>query len=88
MAQIQVRDQHGNGVPLCNIRIAEGSKRNDEAIYDVFTDLSGNTGWPIPFWPTKPYTLYVNTANVKPQFSSATVVVTTSDDVVIALEGL
>lgn len=68
MAQIQVRDKNGHPVPRVNIRYAQGSGTTDDAIFDVFTDLEGNTGWPIPFWPVGDYTLHVNKANVLPQF--------------------
>lgn len=68
MPQIQLRDPYGNPIPLMNIRISEGVKSSDEAIYDVFTDYAGNTGWTIPFWPQQRYALHVNFSNVNPRF--------------------
>jgi len=70
VSQIQVRDDQGAGIPRINIRIAEGTKSSEEAIFDVFTDDAGNTGWPIPFWPVQDYTLWINTHNVKPAFGN------------------
>jgi hypothetical protein len=51
-----------------NIRISEETRSSEEAIFDVFTDYAGNTGWPIPFWPRRRYALHVNFANVNPRF--------------------
>lgn len=63
-------------------------KPSDEAIYDVFTDLSGNTGWPIPFWPKQAYTLHVNYANILPEFDAVSQLVLRqehAEDVVVIL---
>jgi len=68
MAQIQIRDDAGAPIPRANIRISEGTKPSDEAIFDVFTDLAGNTGWPIPHFPVIDYTLHINDQNVLPEF--------------------
>lgn len=88
MAQIQVRDEHGNGIPRINIRISEGQKPSDEAIFDVFTDLAGNTGWPIPFWPNGTYTLWVNYANVLPEFGNTNVTISHQDNVELVLPSI
>lgn len=71
MAQIQVRDSNGAPVPSVRVRFSEGTKSSDEAIYDNLTDLSGNSGWPIPFWPDADYTIHVNTQDVNARFGSA-----------------
>lgn len=86
MSQIQIRDAFGVALARINIRIAEGQKSSDEAIFDVFTDLAGNTGWPIPFFPNRDYTLFVNDANVDERYDVASVSVgPSSGDIVIAL---
>jgi hypothetical protein len=64
MSQIQVRDENNAPVARVNIRIAEGHKSSDEAIFDILTDPSGNQGWPIPFWPLNDFTLHVNKRDV------------------------
>lgn len=76
MSQIQVRDEQGAAIARCNIRISHDQQSSDDAIFDVFTDLAGNTGWPIPFWPVKDYTLWVNDRNVLPEFGNTSVFVT------------
>jgi hypothetical protein len=87
MAQINVRDEHGAPIPRINIRIAEDRKPSDEAIYDVFTDLAGNAGWPIPFWPRAAFTLHVNTENVNEQYRDAEIALSGDEDnVAIVLE--
>src|SRR5262245_51913058 len=85
MSQLQVRDPQGVPIPGINIRIAENAKPSDQAIFDVFTDLAGNSGWPIPYWPVRDYSLYVNYANVNAAYQSASVYVTHTNDVAITL---
>lgn len=90
MAQIQVRDEQGNGIPRINIRISEGQKSSDAAIFDVFTDLAGNTGWPIPNFPIQDYTLWLNDQNINPAFDPQSLFVpgasiATSADIVVTL---
>ena len=68
MPQIQIRDTHGQPISGMNIRISEGEQGSDAAIFDVFTDHAGNTGWPIPHWPVQRYALHVNHANVNPAY--------------------
>ncbi len=75
MAQIQIRDTAGAPLTRINIRIAEGDKPSDEAIFDYDTDLAGNKGWPIPHWPVMPYTLHVNFADVDPRYEALSVYV-------------
>ena len=79
MSQIQIRDEYGRGVPLMNIRIATGTQPSDAALFDVFTDYAGNTGWPIPFFPQQPYALHVNFANVQPGYVPQSYYLTASD---------
>lgn len=85
MSQLQVRDEHGAGLPRINIRIATGHQTSEEAIFDVFTDLAGNAGWPIPYWPLGDYTLWVNDQNVNPGYGQASLFVTTTADQLITL---
>lgn len=85
MSILAVRDEQGNGIPRINIRIAMGDKSSDEAIFDVFTDLAGNTGWPIPFWPTGKYTLWLNDHNVDSRFDAVSLVITDQGDHTIVL---
>lgn len=73
MAQIQVRDEQGNPIQRINIRIAERDGASEAAIFDYDTDLAGNKGWPIPFWPDHEWTLHVNKQDVNPEFESAEV---------------
>lgn len=73
MSQLQVRDTAGNGIAHINIRISEGAKSSDDAIFDVETDLAGNQGWPIPYWANATYTLWVNYANVNPAYGQTSV---------------
>lgn len=68
MPQVQVRDEHGTPVTKINIRISEGAKPQEQAIFDYDTDLAGNKGWPIPYWPVQDYTLHVNFADVDHRF--------------------
>jgi len=89
MAQLQVRDTAGAGLPDINIRIAEGSGSSEQAIYDVYTDDGGNSSWSIPYWPEAAYTLHVNVVDVNAAYGSAVVPVSTvggAQDVVIVLE--
>jgi len=86
MSQIQIRDPQGNPIPLMNIRISEGEKPSEEAIYDVFTDREGNTGWPIPFWPQQRYALHVNVANVNPTFLPQSYYLLASDTDTVRIE--
>jgi len=79
MAQIQVRDTHGTPIRRVNIRISEGTKPSDQALFDVFTDDAGNTGWPIPFFPTQAYALHVNFANVNPAYVPQSYYLTAAD---------
>lgn len=86
MSQLQVRDVDGKGIPRINIRISEGAKPSDAAIYDIDTDLAGNQGWPIPYWANAMYTLWVNYANVNPAYGHTSVTVPpSSGDVPIVL---
>jgi len=71
MSQIQIRDGQGVGIPGINIRISISPAPPSQAIFDVFTDHAGNTGWPIPYWPDWVYTLWANVANVNPAFGQA-----------------
>lgn len=79
MSQIQIRDQQGRGLPGINIRVAEGQKSSDAAIFDFESDSSGNKGWPIPFWPKADYTLHINQPEVgvpqNPRYESKSVLV-------------
>lgn len=86
--QIKLRDSNDQPIPLINIRISQGDASSDDAIFDIFTDYAGNTGWPIPFWPTGLYTLYVNYANIIEQYTQTAVAVRipTEDDILIVLE--
>lgn len=86
--QIKIRNSHDQPIPLVNIRISQGSKPSEEAIFDVFTDYAGNTGWPIPFWPTGTYTLYVNYANVNSRYKTYAIEVKIPDenDILVVLE--
>lgn len=89
MAQINVRDITGRGVPRINIRLSEGTQPSDAAIYDMFTDLAGNTGWPVPYFPVQRYALHVNFANVNPAYVPQSYYLLESDmseDVQITLE--
>lgn len=88
MAIISVRDVSGNSIPFINIRIAEGHNGSDEAIYDVFTDYDGNTGWPIPYWPHAGYTLHFNYANVNPKFKSFSLHTELIDDIHVILDSV
>lgn len=78
MAQIQVRDSDGHGIPRISIRIIEGARLNPvvgDDIFDYDTDLAGNKTWPIPKWPTNvPYTLLLNATDVNSQFEQGKVV--------------
>lgn len=93
MAQLQVRDSAGHGVPAINIRIALGQQSSDEAIFDILTDNEGNQGWPIPFWPVGFYALHVNMREANgnalkfdPRFGETRVLVEPHDgDVLIIL---
>lgn len=93
MAQLQVRDSAGHGVPAINIRIALGHESSDKAIFDILTDNEGNQGWPIPFWPEGFYALHVNmreangnTLKFDPRFGETRVLVEPHDgDVLIIL---
>lgn len=60
MSQIRVKDQFGNGLGGIPIRVAEGNNSSESAPFDYKTNDDGSQTWPIPFWPQKPYTLYVN----------------------------
>lgn len=75
MAQIQVRDENGVAVPRINIRISQGTLPSEAAIFDYETDLAGNKGWPIPYWPEADYTLYINRQNVDARFPTTEVFV-------------
>lgn len=86
MSQIQVRDPAGNGIPRINIRISHKHEGTDQAIFDVFTDLMGNTGWPIPFWPAGDYTLWVNDHNIDAAWGQADLFVTNTADQQIVLQ--
>jgi hypothetical protein len=79
MSQLQVRDEQGKGIFHANIRIALGHQSSDEAIFDILTDPSGNQGWPIPFWPSRDYTLHVNKRDVLPGYGEAEVYVEAGD---------
>src|SRR6187549_4014142 len=69
MAQIQVKDITGLGVPDINIRIAFGTQPSDEAVWgSIYTDNQGNADWPIPFMPVSPYGLHLNFADVNPLY--------------------
>lgn len=89
MSQIQVRDQHGNAAVGINVRIAEGQQSSEKAIYDIFTDFAGNSGWPIPFWPKdREFTLWVNYENIDQRYEKASRVLPVGhgDNVEIMLE--
>lgn len=89
MSQIQIRDDHGRGIPHVNIRIALGEGDADAAIFDIETDDAGNQGWPIPFWPRQDYTLHVNKRGVVRGYGEASQFVAAAAhgaDVVIQLE--
>lgn len=72
MSQIKVRDEFGEPVILVNIRISELGKSSDEAFFDVFTDFAGNTGWPIPYFPNRTFSLHINYNNILDDFISLT----------------
>ena len=79
MAQIQVRDITGLGVPGINIRFTPGQGPSDNAIFDVFTDFAGNTGWPIPYFPVQNWALHLNHANVNPKYLPESFYLTDTD---------
>lgn len=85
MSQIQVRNKHGEGIPLLNIRISNGTEPQEAAIFDVFTDYSGNSGWPIPHWPEGGYTLYFNVANIQKEYGSVSALVNHTNNVEVVL---
>lgn len=72
MAQVQVRDINGAGIPLLNIRYSMKGNNADEAFFDVFTDFAGNSGWPIPGNSGDPslYTFWINTHNINGKYVS------------------
>lgn len=85
--QIQVRDSNNNPISGINYRISLGDDSSDDAIYDNYTDLAGNSGWPIPYWPNVKFTLYFNFTNVNPYFKTAVVKVDNPhDDIIVVLE--
>ena len=89
MSIISVRDTNGSPITLMNMRISEGVKPQEEAIYDIFTDHSGNTGWPIPFWPSDgEFTLHFNYANVNPRFKPLSVSKKDGEDMNVVLDFL
>lgn len=79
MAQIQIRDTQDRPLAHINIRIATGTLSSDAAIFDYDTDLAGNKGWPIPYWPIRDYTLYINYSDVNPAYDQQTVYVTAGE---------
>lgn len=82
MSQIIVRDDHGVGIPYICLRISEGNKPQEAAIYDVLVKPDGSTGWPIPGWnPMKRCTVYVNVGDyTRPQWSDTKIVMPDDGD--------
>jgi len=85
MSQIKVRGPIGEALPDIRIRIAEQGQDSDSAFFDVSTDDAGNTGWPVPYFPERPYTLWVNTSDVKPAYQPLAVDALNGDDMTITL---
>jgi hypothetical protein len=90
MSQIQIRDRNNRALPLINIRLSLGQDGPEDSIFDYETDNAGNKGWPVPFWPTRDYTLHINKRNIDIRYQSLEVYVPTPssgnyDDVQIIL---
>lgn len=68
MAQVQIRDFGGNPIPLMNIRLGRNGQSSNQAEFDQFTDLAGNTAWPLPPPTENEYDLFINYANIQPRF--------------------
>jgi len=68
MAIIRVRDTAGQAIPLMNLRLSLGTQPPEAAYDDRFTDLAGNTAWPVVLPSADGYTLYANYSNVKPDY--------------------
>lgn len=73
--QIQIKDNHGNGIGDANIRLAVGHGDSDAAIFDFKSNSDGTQSWPIPFWPVMDYTLHVNYREVLPAYAATSVYV-------------
>lgn len=100
MAQIKVRDEHGNPITSrISIRIFDQipetpieEPQGDGARYDVTTDMAGNTGWPIPKWsppsatPLGHYILRVNNSNADRRFEAREVTKSHDNDATIVLK--
>lgn len=71
MSQIRVQDTNGNGIGDINIRISEGTKSSDEAIFDYKTNDDGSQTWPIPYWGVQDYTLHVNKRYVNEAYGTS-----------------
>ena len=71
MAIIRVRDTAGQAIPLMNLRLSLGTQPSEAAYDDRFTDLAGNTAWPVVLPSADGYTLYANRANLKPDYGTA-----------------
>ena len=87
MAQLQVRDAQGRGIPNIRLRFSVGTEPSDKAIYDNITDSAGNTGWPVPYWPITTYTIWANTppSDVDTRYTSDSIVVNDGQDHQIVL---
>lgn len=73
MAQIQVRNQFGEGLPLINIRIGRNGQSSDESEFDVFTDYQGNSAFPYDVPSSSGYELYVNYRHVDDEYLDASI---------------
>ena len=65
MSQIRIKDHTGKSLPFVAIRISEGTEPQEAAVFDVLTKADGSTGWPIPNWPDRLRTLYINQGDYK-----------------------
>lgn len=75
MAQIQVRNKDGIGVPLLNVRIGVNGQDMEGAYDDKFSDLQGNLAWPNPLPSNKGYSLFLNYKHVIDDYEAKTVTV-------------
>ena len=72
MSQIQIVDEHGRGPAGIVLRISEGDKPSEDAIFDFKTNSDGTQTWPIPNWPKGRYTIWINTGpEASPSYTSS-----------------